>query len=143
VRVAGCMVALICGLGMAPAALASPADPYCTGTYGGAPARAAGPLRFGIDPGVAGSAGGLQLPSVPDDPAKDLAAVQALDPPGRIMVVRLNRLFWSDGQAGIDAFKAQAGLYTRAGFEVRSRSATTRPRARRETWPPGWLTCVT
>lgn len=33
-------------------------------------------------------------------------------------MVRLNRLFWSDGQAGIDAFSAQVARYTASGFEV-------------------------
>jgi hypothetical protein len=112
------MAAVICALVLAPAAAASSADPYCTGSYGGAPPRSGAPLRFGVDPGVAGSAGGVQLPTVPDDPARDLSAVQALDPPDRAMVVRLNRLFWSDGQAGIDAFEQQVALYTGAGFEV-------------------------
>jgi hypothetical protein len=101
----------------APAA-ASSADPYCTGSYGASAPRAGAPLRFGIDPGIAGSAGGVQLPSTPDDPAQDLTAVKALAPPGRQLVVRLNRLFWSDGQGGIDAFRKQATRYTRAGFEV-------------------------
>jgi hypothetical protein len=113
------MAAVISALaGFAPSAMAAPADPYCTGSYGTAPPRAGSPLRFGIDPGIAGSAGGAQLPSVPDDPAKDLSAVRALDPPGRALVIRLNRLFWSDGQAGIDAFQRQVALYTGAGFEV-------------------------
>jgi hypothetical protein len=113
------MAAVICALSAIPApASAAASDPYCTGTYGGAPARSGAPLRFGIDPGIAGSAGGAQLPSVPDDPTRDLAAVQALDPPNRAMVVRLNRLFWSDGQAGIDAFQRQVALYTAAGFDV-------------------------
>ena len=112
------MAAVICALGIAAAGAAASADPYCTGSYGGAAPRAGAALRFGIDPGIAGSAGGVQLPTVPDDPVRDLSAVQALDPPGRAMVVRLNRLFWSDGQAGIDAFQSQVGLYTRAGFQV-------------------------
>jgi hypothetical protein len=93
-------------------------DPYCTGSYGGAAPRAGAPLRFGIDPGLAGSAGGVQLPSTPDDPAKDLAAVKALAPKGRQLVVRLNRLFWSDGQSGINAFRAMVARYARAGFDV-------------------------
>ncbi|HEY1592016.1 MAG TPA: hypothetical protein VGF81_09510 [Solirubrobacteraceae bacterium] len=104
---------------LAPAAAgASSSDPYCTGTYGNVAPRAAGPLRFGIDPGLAGSAGGVQLPSTPDNPAKDFAGVKALDPRGSQLVVRLNRLFWSDGQHGIDAFRAQVTRYTRAGFDV-------------------------
>src|SRR5207248_202409 len=39
-------------------------------------------------------------------------------PPGRMLVVRLNRLFWSDGAAGIARFRRMAASYTRAGFEV-------------------------
>ena len=84
-------------------AWAASSDPYCTHSYGGAPPRAGTPLRFGVDPGLAGSAGGAQLPAAPDDPAKDLAGVRRLVPPGRQLVVRLNRLFWSGGQAGINA----------------------------------------
>ena len=75
----------------APAAQAS--DPLCTGQYGGAAPRAGAPIRFGIDPGIAGSAGGVQLPTTPDDPARDLAGARALHPTGRVVVVRLNRLF--------------------------------------------------
>jgi hypothetical protein len=105
---------LCVGVGAADAASS---DQYCTGSYGGPP-RAGAPIRFGIDPGLAGSAGGVQLPAAPDDPARDLTAVKALAPPGRQLVVRLNRLFWSDGQAGIDSFKATASRYARAGFEV-------------------------
>jgi hypothetical protein len=102
----------------APEGAAAGSDPYCTGSYGGAAPRGGAPLRFGIDPGVAGSAGGAQLPSTPDDPSKDLAAVKALHPEGRQLVVRLNRLFWSDGQSGVDAFKNEVSSYTRAGLEV-------------------------
>jgi hypothetical protein len=113
------MAAVIWALAAVPSpAGAASSDPYCTGSYGGSPAAPGAAVRFGIDPGIAGSAGGVQLPSVPDDPARDLAAVQALDPPNRAMVVRLNRLFWSDGQAGIDAFQRQVALYSGAGFEV-------------------------
>jgi hypothetical protein len=110
----GCVLAVLCSATGASAA----SDPYCTGSYGGAAPRAGAPLRFGIDPGLAGSAGGVQLPSTPDDPAKDLAAVKALAPKGRQLVVRLNRLFWSDGQGGIDAFKATVARYASAGFDV-------------------------
>lgn len=94
------------------------ADPLCTGTYGGPPPRAGAPLRFGVDPGIAGSAGGVQLPSTPDDPARDLAAMRSLRPPGRILVARLNRLFWSDGETGIAKFKALVSQYTRAGIDT-------------------------
>jgi hypothetical protein len=102
----------------AGAATGSGSDPLCTASYGGAPPRAAGPLRFGVDPGLAGTVGGVQLSSVPDDPARDLQALEALRPPGRALVLRLNRLFWSDGSAGIATFQKAVRRYTRAGFEV-------------------------
>jgi hypothetical protein len=92
-------------------------DPYCLGSYNTAPAVRGAPLRFGVDPGVAGSAGGTQLPAVRDNPSLDLKAVKALRPPGHPLVIRLNRLFWSDGQRGIDAFAGQVRRYTQAGFE--------------------------
>lgn len=119
-RRAGCIAALTAAIAATTAATgaAGASDPYCTGSYGGAPARARPALRMGIDPGLAGSAGGTQLPTVPDKPARDLAAVKALAVPGRQLVVRLNRLFWSDGQRGIDAFKRLVRMYGRAGFEV-------------------------
>ncbi len=117
-RVAGLLSALAVAVPAGPAS-AAVSDPYCTASYGGLPARAARtPVRFGIDPGIAGSAGGVQLPSVPDDPARDLAAVKALGPPGRVVVVRLNRLMWSDGASGIAAFQRMVRAYTGAGFEV-------------------------
>lgn len=93
-------------------------DPYCTANYGRAPAQQGPRLRMGIDPGLAGSAGGSQLPAVPDNPIRDLAAVRALAVPGRQLVVRLNRLFWSAGQGGIDTFRKLVRMYSRAGFEV-------------------------
>ncbi len=73
---------------------------------------------MGIDPGLAGSAGGSQVSAVPDNPARDLAAVKALAVPGRQLVVRLNRLFWSAGEGGIRTFERLVRMYSRAGFEV-------------------------
>ncbi|MFL5823795.1 MAG: hypothetical protein ACJ764_10175 [Solirubrobacteraceae bacterium] len=119
-RRAGCIAALIslAVAAAAPSRAGSASDPYCTGSYGGAPAHALPALRMGIDPGLAGSAGGSQIPTVPDDPARDLAAVKALAVPHRQLVVRLNRLFWSDGERGIRKFQRQVRMYTRAGFPV-------------------------
>jgi hypothetical protein len=114
-------LALALGLASATLAAAPPvqaADPLCLASYAGAPAHVLGPLRFGVDPGLAGTVGGVQLPSAPDDPARDLAALKALRPRGRVLVLRLNRLFWSDGDAGIARFRAEAARYARAGFEV-------------------------
>jgi hypothetical protein len=100
------------------AASADASDPYCTGAYGSAKPSVGTHLRLGVDPGIAGSAGSVQLPSVPDDPAKDLEALKALKPPKRRLVLRLNRLFWSDGDAGIAKFRRTAARYSRAGFDV-------------------------
>ena len=73
---------------------------------------------MGIDPGLAGSSGGSQIPTVPDYPARDLSAVKSLSVPGRQLVVRLNRLFWSAGEKGIRKFQRLVKMYTRAGFPV-------------------------
>jgi hypothetical protein len=112
------MIALGCAATVMLPDVAGASDPLCLGSYGSAPARAAAPLRFGIDPGIAGSAGGVQLPTVPDNQARDLAAVKQLRPEGHVLVVRLNRLFWSAGNKGIASFKRAAASYTRAGFDV-------------------------
>ena len=114
----GAALVLTAGGAAGAPAIAAGGDPYCTGTYSSAPARPAAALRMGVDPGLAGSFGGQQLPSVPDDPARDLSALRALRPPRRVLVLRLNRLFWSDGAAGVQSFRAQALRYARAGFQV-------------------------
>lgn len=100
-------------------ARASSADPGCTGNYGGAaPAPAPQPLRFGVDPGIAGSVGGAQLPTVPDDVARDVSFSRQLRPAGHVLVVRLNRLFWSGGDALISQFQALVSEYAKAGLQV-------------------------
>ncbi len=97
----------------------SSADPGCTGNYGGAaPAPAAQPLRFGVDPGIAGSAGGAQLPTVPDDLSRDVSFSGQLRPAGQVLVVRLNRLFWSGGDPLISQFKGLVSEYAKAGLQV-------------------------
>src|SRR2546423_15459235 len=101
--------------GLALAALAMPShafgdDPYCLSpSYGNEPARPA-PLRFGIDPELAGSVGTGQSAAVPLDESKDMAALHALTPPGKQMVLRVNRLFWADGEAGVRRFP---GIFAR------------------------------
>lgn len=98
---------------------ASSADPGCTGNYGGAaPVPAARPLRFGVDPGIAGSVGGAQLPTVPDDVARDVSFSRRLRPAGHVLVVRLNRLFWSGGDALISQFQALVSEYAKSGLQV-------------------------
>ena len=79
----------------------------------------AGPrLRFGITPAGKAGALGPAVPAVPDDPPRTLAALARLRPPRAPFVLRLNRLFWADGDAGIRRFLVLANRYTRAGFNV-------------------------
>jgi hypothetical protein len=78
------------------------------------------PLRFGITPQLAGTAGGSQGEVAPEDPARALEALHGLEPPRRRLVMRLNRLFESDGQAGIEHFVSLADEYRREGFAVES-----------------------
>jgi hypothetical protein len=80
------------------------------------PAPGGQPLRFGTVPLAAGSAGAVQGTSAPEDPARTLAALRRLRPDGRELVLRLNRMFWSDGDAGLARFAGLADGYARAGF---------------------------
>jgi hypothetical protein len=115
------VVSLLLAAGLAaggPRAAAASRDPLCTGDYAGARPSAGAPLRFGIDPGIAGSAGTVQQPAVADDRRRDLAALVRLRAPGRALVLRLGRLFWSSGDAGVERFRRAASRYTRAGFDV-------------------------
>ena len=73
-------------------------------------------MRYGIFPLEAGSAGAVQGTTAPSDPAKALAALQRLRPPGKELVLRLNRMFWSDGRGGLDRFAGLVDGYARAGF---------------------------
>lgn len=116
-------LSLVCGICSSPPSLpVSPpaAGPPCVTAPVpplSAPAR---PLRFGITPLLAGSAGGVQQPSAPDDPARDAAALRALKPRKRTLVMRINRVFESDGRSGIKRAVSLARRYGRMGFDVES-----------------------
>jgi hypothetical protein len=45
-----------------------------------------------------------------------MAALHRLKPPGRGLIVRLNRMFWADGDAGLARFAALVDGYARAGL---------------------------
>lgn len=77
-------------------------------------------LRFGITPQLAGTVGSAQGQVVPDRRRKRLRALAALRPPRRQLVIRLNRLFMSDGMPAIRRFARRARLYGRRGFAVES-----------------------
>ncbi len=74
------------------------------------------PLRMGIFPLAAGSAGAAQAEPAPEDPTKALAALRALRAPGKELIVRLNRMFWADGDAGLARFAGLVDGYAREGF---------------------------
>jgi hypothetical protein len=76
---------------------------------GPAPAK----LRFGIDPQPAGTAGDTQSPVASVDQTRTSAALRS---PDKELVLRLNRLFESDGAAGIRRFQRLVGRDDRAGF---------------------------
>lgn len=90
----------------------------CSGNYAHRPTRAAGTLRFGIDPEVAGTGGIAQGPAAPVNQAKALQALRELRPDHKQLVLRVNRLFESDGAAGIRRFERIVDRYTRAKFET-------------------------
>ncbi|HEX2084850.1 MAG TPA: hypothetical protein VHF89_04140, partial [Solirubrobacteraceae bacterium] len=82
--------------------------------------KPAQPLRFGITPRAAGSVGGSQASVVPEDEGRALEALRALRPGRRALVMRLNRLFWADGDEGIRRFAGYVDQYAAAGFQVES-----------------------
>ena len=113
------VVALVgAGAGEGRAAAPRAASAPCSGDYARGPRQAARRLRFGIDPELAGSAGATQGAVRPVSDSKTLGALRALRPPGRQLVLRINRLFESDGQAGIRRFQRIIRRYTREGFDT-------------------------
>ena len=78
------------------------------------------PLRFGITPGAAGSVGTGQGQVATIDEARASAALADLRPRNKQLVMRLNRLFWADGDAGIQRFAALVDRYEAEGFRTES-----------------------
>src|SRR5215208_4605030 len=128
------LLALVLGAAPAAAQECVSAEPPAVS----APER---PLRLGIFPLAAGSAGAAQAEPAPEDPAKALAALQRLRPPDRELVVRLNRMFWSDGDAGLARFASLVDGYARAGLRSELQ-VRYHPPAGREGDIAGWLEYV-
>jgi hypothetical protein len=57
-------------------------------------------------------------PRLPEDPAKQLAALGQLRPPNAPFVLRLHRFFWSDGEEGVRRFLDLTSFYTSHGYQV-------------------------
>ena len=81
-------------------------------------AVAAAQLRFGIDRELAGSAGSGQNPAKPVSGERTLRALRVLRPNSKQLVLRVNRLFESDGDAGIRRLERIIDRYTREGFDT-------------------------
>jgi hypothetical protein len=113
-------VALAAAAGHVSAARAQAPSNVCLGdpTASGVPKRAGPRLHFGITPAGEAGALGPMVPAVPDDPPRTLAALAALRPADGPFVLRLNRFFWSDGEAGIQRFLALVHRYTSNGYLV-------------------------
>ena len=104
----------------APALAQQQSDPNCLNTDPPQITRPPQPLRFGITPGAAGTVGATQGAVAPEDPGRAVAALQQLRPDGKALVMRLNRLFWADGDEGVRRFAELTDRYAAAGFEVES-----------------------
>jgi hypothetical protein len=85
-----------------------------------APASARAPaLRFGVGPLVqAGQAGGGPAIAVPEQPQRTYAALARLRAPGRPFVLRLNRFFWSDREAGFRRYLRLANRFAARGYLI-------------------------
>lgn len=77
----------------------------------------ANPLRFGVAPLAAGSAGASQLEPKPENPEAALASLVRLRPKRRELILRLNRMFMADGAEGIQRFAAIVDRFAAAGFQ--------------------------
>ena len=92
-------------------------DENCTSAEIPPVTRPAEPLRFGITPLAAGSAGTAQSEPKPANRRKARSALSRLRPNGKQLVLRLNRMFWEDGKPGIRRFARIVDRYARAGFD--------------------------
>jgi hypothetical protein len=113
----GVAVAVSC---LASAALVGAAPALATDCLTATPPSPTAPahaLRFGITPQAAGNAGPTQGDVAPENESKAIKALHRLEPNKRQLVLRLNRLFWSDGQAGIDRFATRIDAYAAQGFQ--------------------------
>ena len=105
----------------APGAAAQ-SDPACVGDTDavnveqkpGAPL-----LRFGIGPLVqAGQIGPTPADAIPEEPQRTDDALRRLRPEGGPFVLRLNRFFWSDGEAAFTRYLGLAERFTSQGYLV-------------------------
>ena len=93
-------------------------DPLCSQSYANDPERGGPPITFGVGPRLAGEGGAQNTtPVTPENFAKRDRAIAELKG-HRALYVRLNRLFMSDGDQGIRAFRRLADRFAREGLDV-------------------------
>src|SRR3954447_23537249 len=98
-------------------AQSAPCPPRTSAT--GVPVKPGPDVRMGLTPAGEAGALGPKVPVMPIDLSRTLAALAQLRPPGDApFVLRLNRLFWSDGEAGLARFDAAVRDYTSHGYLV-------------------------
>ena len=115
--------ALLAAVAIATLAFAAPAagqsgDPNCLTADPPAISAPAEPVRFGITPLTAGSAGVSQLEPKPAIRAAERSALNDLRPQGKQLVLRLNRMFMADGIEGIRRYAKLVDRYARWGFDT-------------------------
>src|SRR5436190_23228866 len=105
---------------LASGSTAAASDQSCLSVPVPPPSKPAQAIRFGITPLPAGTSGVGQEQPAPEDQAQADLALGALDPPGHELVMRINRVFESDGRAGIDTAVSLEKHYSQLGFGVES-----------------------
>jgi RTX calcium-binding nonapeptide repeat (4 copies) len=117
---AGVLIPLACfvaGLSVPPHAAAQIGGNLCLSAdpppISSAPQR----LRFGITPLAAGSAGATQSQVKPEAPQAAMRELDRLRPGRRQLVLHLNRMLMSDGEAGLQRFGGLVDDYAHAGFD--------------------------
>lgn len=108
-------------LGLVPPSATPPADspdPECLQSYADDEPRRGPRIRFGIGPRLAGEVGAAQVtPTVREEKRLRDRRLRELRGRGELSV-RLNRLFQSDGRAGIREFERMATHYGALGIDV-------------------------
>jgi hypothetical protein len=118
VRLAGLSVLAALALVAPPAASAQLSGDLCLSAAPPPVSAPTHPLRFGITPLAAGSAGLTQAQPKPENPATAQAELSRLRPGRRQLVLHLNRMLMSDGEAGVQRYARLVDDYARAGFDT-------------------------
>jgi hypothetical protein len=114
------LAAVVVGLWALAAPAAAQDDDRCLTADPPPVTKPAHQLRFGITPAAAGSVGATQAQVAPIDEGTADAALRDLRPRGKTLVMRLNRLFWADGDEGIERFARTIDRYEAQGFRTES-----------------------